>query len=194
MAEKIFNIWARRSPQWETKYEDKLIRVFCDYKRGVNQFQDARAKVFGAGYELFIVAFFIGLYYDKLKPLNKAQCKDFGWAIQHWGNIESRNGRIPYPEIIKYIFTALVAKADIDWLAVDKDEISNRKAVDILIDIMEEYANFGFSFLLEKLENNPNCFYTETGFFDIFLDFINGADNKDSNYTSSAEIEAESLD
>ena len=189
----LFNKWARRNPQWETKYEDSLIRVFCDYKRGVNQFGEARAKVYGAGYELYILAFFIGLYFDRTKPLNKSKSKDFGWPIEHWGNIEARNGRLSYPEIVKYIFAALIAKTDIDWLAVDKDEISDRKAVDMLIDKMEQYANFGFSYLSEKLEDNPNCFYTETGFFDIFISILNN-DTEDVNNNDTTEVEAESLD
>ncbi len=194
MADKIFNIWARRNPQWETKYEESLLRVFCDYQRGVNQFVDARAKVYGAGYELFIIAFFIGLYYNRTKPLNKANTKAFGWSIEHWGSIDERNGRQSYPELIKFMFSALVAKTDIDWIAVDKDEISNRKVVDLLIDKMEQYANYGFSFMMEKLEENPNCFYTETGFFDIFLKIMSDGINEEESTSDNKEVEAESLD
>lgn len=181
MAEKIYNIWGRRNPQWEEKYEDSLLRTFCDYQRGVTQFGESRAKIFGAGYELFIVAFFIGLYFDRTKPLGQ-KVKAFGWSIDHWGNIEERNGRKAYPEIVKYMFAALVARTDIDWLAVDKDEISSKKAVDSLIDKMEQYANYGFCYMAEKLEEDPNVFYTETGFFDLFLSMI-------TNVSSSSESE-----
>jgi hypothetical protein len=38
-----------------------------DYGKGVNQYQDVRGKIFGPGYEMFILAFFIGLYYDQTK-------------------------------------------------------------------------------------------------------------------------------
>lgn len=27
-AEKILEIWAKRNPEWETKYEDTIIKVF----------------------------------------------------------------------------------------------------------------------------------------------------------------------
>lgn len=192
MAEKIYNIWARRNPQWEEKYEESLLRTFCDYQRGVTQFGESRAKIFGAGYELFIVAFFIGLYYNRTKPLGP-KVKAFGWSIDHWGNIEERNGRKAYPEIVKYMFAALVAKTDIDWLAVDKEEMSSKKAVDLLIDKMEQYANYGFSFMAEKLEEDPNIFYTETGFFDMFLALItNNATGQDES--EDDEEDTDSLD
>lgn len=33
-AEKILEIWAKRNPEWETKYEDTIIKVFCNYGKG----------------------------------------------------------------------------------------------------------------------------------------------------------------
>lgn len=62
-AEKILEIWAKRNPEWETKYEDTIIKVFCNYGKGTTSYQETRAKKFGAGYEIFIIAFFIGLYF-----------------------------------------------------------------------------------------------------------------------------------
>lgn len=37
---------------------------------------------------------------------------------------------------------------------------------------MEQYANFGFDFMQEKLEENPNYFFKETAFLRVFLDFL----------------------
>lgn len=68
-AEKILEIWAKRNPEWETKYEDTIIKVFCNYGKGTTSYQETRAKKFGAGYEIFIIAFFIGLYLIKRKNL-----------------------------------------------------------------------------------------------------------------------------
>lgn len=44
--------------------------------------------------------------------------------------------------------------------------------MDDLITKMEEYANYGFDFMQEKLEENPNYFFKETVFLRIFLDFL----------------------
>ena len=138
--ESIFELWGKRTPQWEERYQDSVISVFADYGKGVNQFHEIRAKAFGAGYEMFIIAFFIGVYYNQTKPLveDKAQRKTFGWAISNWGNIETRLGRSAYPKIREYMFAALVARTDIDWLALDKDEITSRSVVDKLMDKMEQ--------------------------------------------------------
>ena len=170
--EKLYDKWAARSPQWETKYEN-IIKTYCDYGKGETSLREARGKLFGAGYELYIVAFFIGLYANQRHPLTEdsTKRKDFGWAIENWGNIEKRLGRTPYPKIRDYMFAALIARADIDFIALDKGELSLRKAVDILIQTMEEYANYGFRFIKEKGEDIPNYFYKEDSFLRIFLTF-----------------------
>jgi len=171
--DKLFDLWGGRSPKWEIKYE-KMINQFAEYGKGTNAMSENRAKVFGAGYEMYIVAFFIGLYFDRQKPLNqdRAKVKDFGWQIQNWGNIEKRNGRNPYGKIREYMFAALIAKTDIDFIELEKGNITARKAVDALIKTMEDYANFGFDYMAEQLEDNINCFYKEGGFLNMFLQFI----------------------
>ncbi len=170
--EKIYDLWAGRNPQWEIKYED-IIKTLCDYGKGENYLREARGKLFGAGYELYIVAFFIGLYFDQRRSLiaDNTKRKGFGQPIQFWGNIESRLGRKAYPKIREYIFAALIARTDVDFIALEKGEITPRKAIDLLIQTMEEYANFGFRFIKEKMEDDPNYFYKETAFLEIFLSF-----------------------
>lgn len=166
-------MWANRNPQWEKRHEDSIIKNFCDYGRGATSLREDRGEVFGAGYEIFIVAFFIGLYFNRKRPLieDTQKRKTLGQPIQYWGNIEQRETRKSYPKFREYIFTALVARTDIDFIALDKGELSLRKAVDILIQTMEEYANYGFHFIKEKGEDIPNFFYKEDAFLSVFLTF-----------------------
>ena len=49
-------------------------------------------------------------------------------------------------------------------IALDKGEISVKKVVDQLMDKMEQYANFGFSYMQETMEVDPNYFFKETAF------------------------------
>lgn len=172
--ESLFDTWCRRDPNWETRYQESVMDVFCDYGKGRTALQAARGKYFGAGYEIFIIAFFIGLYYNQTKPLveDKAKLKHFGWPIQKWGNLEYRLGRTPYAKIQKFIFAALVARTDIDLIALDKGKTTTRKVVDMLMEKMEQYANFGFSFIAEKMEDDPNYFFKETAFLHLFLSFL----------------------
>ena len=68
-AEKLYDIWAKRNPNWEKRYEDSVIKNFSDYGKGVTRLGDAKGKLFGAGCEIFIIAFFIGLYYNQRRKL-----------------------------------------------------------------------------------------------------------------------------
>ncbi|MBQ0129859.1 MAG: glycoside hydrolase family 15 [bacterium] len=172
-AEKLYDLWAKRNPQWEKRYEDNIIKMFTDYGKGSTSMREDRGKLLGPGYEIFIIAFFIGLYYDQRRPLveDAAMLKSFGHPIQFWGNIDPVKGRKQYPKLREYIFTALVAKTDMDFISLDKGEITARKAVDMLIQTMEEYANFGFNFMADKMVDNPNYFFSETAFLEVFLAF-----------------------
>ena len=99
--ESLYESWAKRNPSWERRYQSTVVDVFCDYGKGVSSFLEARGKIFGAGYEIFIIAFFIGLYHNRTKPLieDRDKKKVFGQAIQYWGNIENRIGRTSYGNI-----------------------------------------------------------------------------------------------
>lgn len=192
--ESLYELWGKRNPEWEIRYQDPIINILSDYGKGASGFTDVRGKIFGAGYEVFILAFFIGLYYNQTKPLNpdKSKRKHFGWAISNWGTQESRLGRTSYPRLREYMFASLIARTDIDLIALDKGEIKPSKVVDQLITKMEEYANFGFDFITEKLEDDPNFFFKDTAFLRIFLGFIT-SDEVDGD-DSENDDEPESLD
>ena len=159
--ETIYELWAKRNPEFEKRYQDTVLSVFTDYGKGVSQFNDIRGKIFGAGYEVYIIAFFIGLYHNQTKPLveDASKRKVLGQPIMYWGNIEERTGRKAYGKIREYIFAALVARTDIDWIALDKEEITAQSVVKTLIDKMEEYHSHnthrldveGMKALLHKL-------------------------------------------
>lgn len=181
MAENLYEVWARRNPNFEKKLEQLLLREYADYGVGATQYTEAKGKMLGAGYELYIIAFFVGLYANKKRELSD-DVKGFGLAIQNWGNSESRGGRKAYPKLREYIFTALIAKCDaLDLIALEKGEMTTRKAVDMLIDLMEQYANYGFYYLLDKLDKDPNIFYKHTGFLDVILDLVQSDRNKDDS-------------
>lgn len=190
--ESLFELWGKRNPEWEKRYQSTIMDVFTDYGKGVNQYQDIRGKIFGAGYEIYIIAFFIGLYYNQTKPLvnDKAKRKVLGQAIMYWGNVENRLGRNSYGKIREYMFAALVAKTDVDLITLDKGEITARSVVDQLITKMEQYANFGFDYIEEQLENDPNYFFKESAFLRVFTSFMSDG----SDDTDEIDDEPDSLD
>ena len=70
---------------------------------------------------------------------------------------------------------------DIDLIALDKGEISVKKVVDQLMDKMEQYANFGFTYIAEKMEEDPNYFFKETAFLHLFLSFLKKDEEQDED-------------
>ncbi len=169
-AEKFYNIWAKRNPKWETRFE-KIIQQFTDYGIGASESTEAKGKTFGAGYEMYIYAFFVGLYAKRRRKLD-GETKVFGHSIQNWGNFETRKFRKAYPRLREYLFTALIAKTDLDLIALEKGDIADSKVVDMLKDTMEQYANYGFYAIENKMKENPNYFYKTTGFLDLILDLV----------------------
>ncbi|MDR0681157.1 MAG: glycoside hydrolase family 15 [Dysgonamonadaceae bacterium] len=181
-AENLYDVWAKRNPKWETRFEE-IIRQFTDYGVGSSELTSARGKMLGAGYELYIYALFVGLYANKKRELT-GETKTFGQPIQYWGNLENRKSRKAYPRLREYIFTALLAKTDLDLIALEKGNITDSQAVDMLKVTMEQYANYGFYTIDEKLKNNPNGFYKNTGFLNMILDL-----SVPPSYNSDVEIE-----
>lgn len=92
-----------------------------------------------------------------------------GQPINKWGNLDSKKFRKAYSSLRSYIFIALVAKTDIDWIAVDKGDVKVESAVSALLTTMDEYANYGFSVMEEKLKSDSGYFFSNRSFLDIFL-------------------------
>jgi hypothetical protein len=170
--ENLYDVWAKRNPRFEKHFEDNLFRLFTDYGVGSSDAMSSKGKIFGAGYELYIYAFFVGLYANKQKELT-GETKVLGQPIQFWGNLDSKRFRKGYPKLREYIFTALIARTDeLDLISLEKGEITDRKAVDYLIATMEEYANYGFYTIEEKMKSNPNFYFKNTGLLDMVLDLV----------------------
>ena len=171
--EKLIDLWGRRNPRFEKRYEQSVIRVISDYGIGASENTGAKGKILGAGYEPYIMAFFIGLYANKRIPLpeDTNELKGLGQPLQFWGNLDSKKFRKAYPNLRSYIFIALVAKTDIDWIALDKGTIEPGAVVTALVNTMEEYANYGFSVMEEKLNEDKGYFFSNRAFLDIFLQY-----------------------
>ena len=195
--ESLFDAWSKKNPEWEKKYAELLMEPFTDYGRGTSQYTVSRGKIFGAGYEMYIIGFFIGLYFDKTRKLpdDKSKRKDFGHPIMFWGSQEGKLklGRTSYKKIQEYMFAALVAKTDIDFISLEKGDISVNDAANALKNKMEEYANYGFHYLEDMLENDPNSLFKDSAFLKIFTSFI-GENNKEKDDVENFEEEIEAFE
>ena len=179
--EKIIDVWGRRNPKFEKHYEQSVIRVLADYGIGASEHTDAKGKILGAGYEPYIMAFLLGLYANKRIPLpeDSDEVKGLGQPLDKWGNLDSKKLRKAYPKLREYIFISLVAKTKIDWIALDKGEIKVADVVTQLIKTMEEYANYGFSIMADKLESDKGYFFSKRAFLDIFMELTDKHEETD---------------
>lgn len=184
--EKLYDLWAKRNPKFEKQYEGSVLRVLSDYGVGASELTSAKGKILGAGYEPYILAFFLGLYANKRIPLS-ADTKVLGQPLMYWGNLDSKKGRNAYPKLRENIFVALVARTDIDLLGLDRGDVEPKEVVSQLIQTMEEYANYGFAEIEDKLENQPDFFYQNTGFLSLFMNLMNP--NKKEEEKDDEEIE-----
>lgn len=196
--ETLFEAWGKKNPEWEIKYTDILMEPFTEYGKGTNQYSASRGKIFGAGYEMFIIGFFIGLYFNKTRKLtdDKAKRKKFGNPIMFWGSLDGKTklGRTSYKKIQEYMFAALIAKTDIDFISLEKGETPLEEVVKTLISKMEQYANYGFHYLAEMREEDPNGLFKESAFLKIFTSFINNNSEEDDDEPESFTEENESTD
>ena len=171
----MYDVWGRRTPSFEVHYQKEVISILSDYGHGTNKNSEDKAKVLGAGYEVLIMAFFIGLYSNKMLPFEEyADIKDTGQPIQFWGNLDSKTRRRAYPKLREYMFIALVARTpDIDWIELDKGKRTVNECVALLMDTMEQYINDGLSVIREKLQEDESYFYSKSSFLDIFKELTN---------------------
>ena len=167
--DSIFNKWRTRVPQYRNMYHP-LFEFLARKGGGSEEGREDQGKSFSNYYELYIYAFFLGLYNDEKIPIEDDQPKiKFGQPIQYWGNMKAI-GRKNYSGIQEYIFSGLIANSDIDLLKLENaDEQEIEKSVRNLIIDMEEYTNGGFNLLQEKYDNNKAFFYNKEVFVDMIL-------------------------
>lgn len=167
--DNLFDQWKTKIPNYSNKYE--IIFQSLSEKYGAEGDKKiSLGKHFSTNYELYMYAFFLGLYRKEFIPINENEKKiNFSHHIQYWGN-KSKMHRKDFSKMQEYIFSALIANTDIDLLALDKGEVSLDEVVKQLINSMESYTNGGLTIISEKIEDNSSYFLKPTSFLDMILD------------------------
>lgn len=167
--ENLFDKWKTKIP----KYSDIHKELFTSFSQKFGAEGEKKinlGKHFSTNYELYMYAFFLGLYKGEFSPIPNGEKKiDFSHHIQYWGS-KSSTLRKDFSSLQENIFIALVAKTDIDILALEKGEIEEEDVIKQLIYTMESYTNGGLILIKEKIEENPNYFLQPTSFLDMILD------------------------
>ena len=167
----LFDIWKGKIPKYDIVFRETLFDKLTRKGGGSEQSKEDRGKPFANNYELYIYAFFIGLYYEEFALIPKERKKvDFNYSIQNWGSKGNRFERKDFTEIQENIFIALMAKTDIDLVALEKGESNEDEVAKSLINTMESFTNGGLILIKEKIEENSNSFLQSTSFLDMILE------------------------
>ena len=170
--ETLYDAWLERiESYYEAQYFESVIDELVQFRGGGTVGREAKGKIFNAGYEVFIYAFFIGLYYGERRPLNGEKRK-FRVTMKEWGRKGSEPDRQSYTILQKYIFAALVAKSNIDLLALDKGELDVKEACDVLMTTLNEYANMGFFLMSNEMKRNMGLFFENDGLLKFLKQFV----------------------
>lgn len=161
--------WKTKIPNYSIKHKglfDTLSKKFGSE----GEEKISRGKHFSTNYELYIYAFFLGLYNDVFIPIPKEEKKvNFSYLIQKWGSKTSPL-REDFTSIQENMFMAVFAKSDLDLEKLEKGEISEDEAVKILINTLESYTNGGLTLIQEKIDESPNYFIQPTSFLNLIME------------------------
>ena len=66
----LYESWLNRiDSYYEEQFFEPIVEELSQYRGGTTDDRVAKGKLFNAGYEVFIYAFFLGLYYGERRPL-----------------------------------------------------------------------------------------------------------------------------
>lgn len=163
--EDLFDKWASQPPKYDKIFEplfDKLARKGSGTEEG----KDDAGKIFSNNYELYIYAFFIGLYLNKKTPIDGEKI-DFSHEIKHWGKKGRQFDRKDYTILQQYMFMATVAKSEVDFIELENAEESEiKKSVLQLRNEFAEFTNTGLLILqdqynIDKLAFNDKAWFLQ---------------------------------
>ena len=159
--------WAKKVPKYANSNKDLFKRLSEKYGAEGDKLI-GRGKSFANNYELYLYAFFLGLYAGAKEPIAEDETRvDFGHPIDKWGNKTNRIDRKDFSELQDYVFMALVVETNFDMQALEKGKITSASVTKKLITTMESYANGGLQIIREKLEDIPNYQLQPTAWLDL---------------------------
>lgn len=169
--DKLFDEWKKSTP----KYDKNLQHLFDSLTRkggGAEIDREDKGRIFSNNYELYMYAFFLGLYNDKYEELpESAELKDFSHAIQYWGSTKSYL-RNDFTNLQEYLFMAVIAKTEgieEDLLELDKGKKTVEAIKKRLHITMQNYTNGGLLLLEGKIQEDNLDITVGTSMLNLIL-------------------------
>lgn len=167
----LFNEWKKSTP----KFDKNLQHLFNNLTRkggGAESDREDKGRIFSNNYELYMYAFFLGLYNEEYIELPEtSDLKDFSHAIQYWGSTKSAL-RKDFTNLQEYMFMAVVAKTEgieDDLIELDKGKKTVEAIKKRLHITMQNYTNGGLLLLEKKIEEENLDITIPTSMLDLIL-------------------------
>ena len=139
----LFDKFKSKIPGYNPEFKDTLFTKFTDYGSSSEKKRSIHGKLYENAYELYIYAFFLGLYKNEFVPLSESiQKVNFNHAIENWGRKGNRLLRKDFSILQEFIFSSLIAKTEIDFIALEKNEIDLEKVVKEIREIFRKFWLF----------------------------------------------------
>lgn len=168
--DNLFDKWKTKIPKYSEVHKD-LFNALSQKFGAEGEKKINFGKHFSTNYELYMYAFFLGLYNEEFAPIpDKEKKTDFSHHIQHWGSKTTISIRNDFTHLQENIYISLIAKAEVDLIALEKGTINDEEVVKVLIETMESYTNGGLILIKEKIDENPNYFLQAPSFLKMILD------------------------
>jgi hypothetical protein len=165
--ENLFDLWKENIPKYSENFRPLFETVAKKGSLGGDQ--KALGKHFDTNYEFYIFGFFYGLYMNEYLELKNVSIASFGQHIKFWGNKNSPL-RKDFSDLQGYIFAALIAKTEINFIALEKGELDPKDVVKMLMNTFEGYTNGGLTLINEKMRNSPNYFLQSAAFLNLIAE------------------------
>ena len=168
--ENLFDKWKRKIAKYSATHK-YIFTSLADKGGAEGEKRINLGKHFSTQYELYMYAFFLGLYENEFTPIEKSEKKeDFSHHIMHWGSKTTKTQwRKDFTSLQKFIFMAILAKTDLDLIALEKGEVTEDDVVKHLMTTMEAYTNGGLNLIRDKINDNGNYFLNPTSFLDMIV-------------------------
>jgi len=157
---ELLSRFKERAPEYDAQYYDMILEYTIEQGGQMGTQTEAarwkQGKYFSTRYEIYMYAALLGLKREYRLPIARGTEKKKFIEIKAWQP----------SEVADYIIMALLAKADIDFNALENME--EKEVTDKLTELralLEGYANGGFDIIRAKREKdtsffleNENCF------------------------------------
>lgn len=139
---KIYNI----SPGYHSDYKG-LIKQYSQFGGGAEGEKYHQGRYFSNVYEFYLYAFFLGIKKELKYDLHADDRLNVFWEIVNWKP----------KELVDHLLVCAIEKSDFDMLEIQNmDESELSLEIRKLKSSIEEYANGGFKFISEKVQEDPD--------------------------------------